>query len=576
MRHIIEYNYTGMQLKLLDSLTKVFSDEEPKEISGNAVFQAFSGECTSFQIGYSCCGYIKSKYSANRPNFRFARVRVDSPIREYVKVRRVCNVPCQYPSHTGTDDNYLRKVPGLYPDRLEELQENMVTFLPFQWQSLWIDAEIPCDALPGTYPVRIVFEDEELEDEIVEMCAIQTEVTILPAQLPKQTFPRTEWFYADCLADFYHVPVFSEEHWKIMENYVKAAARRGITMLLTPQFTPPLDTAVGKERTTVQLVDVVREGDGYHFGFEKLERWIALCRKHGILYFEMSHLFSQWGAVAAPKIVELVDGKEQILFDFHTPATGGEYTRFLHIYLPQLLEKLKEIGVLENTFFHISDEPNLEQLSSYRAAYESVAEELKGCKRLEALSNFEFYQNGLVERPICGTHRIKTFLEAEVPELWSYYCTVQSNILSNRFIAMPSGRTRIYGVQIYKFGIKGSLHWGYNFYNSVDSLYKINPFLVTDAGGAYPAGDPFIVYPKEDGTPEESIRMMLLDEAMSDLRALCYLEELTSREHVLALIDEDLDRPLDFDAFPTYPKDADYLFGLRKKVNAEICKAIKK
>ena len=62
-------------------------------------------------------------------------------------------------------------------------------------------------------------------------------------------------------------------------------------------------------------------------------------------------------------------------------------------------------------------------------------------------------------------------------------------------------------------------HWGYNFYNGVDSLCKIDPYRVTDACGAYPSGDPFIVYPGEGGYPEESIRMMALEEAMNDVRA---------------------------------------------------------
>ena len=42
-------------------------------------------------------------------------------------------------------------------------------------------------------------------------------------------------------------------------------------MLLTPVFTPPLDTAVGGERRTVQLVDVKAEGNQYTFGFANLK-----------------------------------------------------------------------------------------------------------------------------------------------------------------------------------------------------------------------------------------------------------------------------------------------------------------
>ena len=89
----------------------------------------------------------------------------------------------------------------------------------------------------------------------------------------------------------------SERHWKLIEQFIKTAARTGITMLLTPLFTPPLDTAIGTERPTMQLVRVVKTGEKYTFDFTLLERWVKLCRKYGIEYFEMSHLFTQWGSL---------------------------------------------------------------------------------------------------------------------------------------------------------------------------------------------------------------------------------------------------------------------------------------
>ena len=79
------------------------------------------------------------------------------------------------------------------------------------------------------------------------------------ARLPAQTLLHTEWFHADCLASYYGVAPLSEEHWRILENFIRAAGEEhGINMLLTPVFTPPLDTAVNGERLTVQLVDVRR------------------------------------------------------------------------------------------------------------------------------------------------------------------------------------------------------------------------------------------------------------------------------------------------------------------------------
>lgn len=376
----------------------------------------------------------------------------------------------------------------------------------------------------------------------------------------------TEWMHADCLADYYHVEVFSEEHWKILENYFREYVKRDCNMMLAPLFTSPLDTAIGLERTTCQLIDVeVKDGE-YVFGFEKLKRWIDLCKECGIEYFEMSHLFSQWGAKYAPKVVATVNGKEEKIFGWHTPAVG-EYTRFLESFLPQLTGKLREWGIADVTYFHISDEPREEHLETYKAAKESLGNMLDGFHTFDALSSYEFYRHGLIDKPVPGNNEIEEFLANGLTDMWTYYCTGQFYEVSNRFMSMPSARNRIYGVQLYKYEIIGVLHWGYNFYNSQYSIEHINPYEVTDASGAFPSGDPFLVYPGADGYPEESLRIMVHDEAMTDLRALKLLESLTSREHVMELIEGNLPEPL---TFKRYPKSDMYIIQLRERVNREI------
>ena len=134
--------------------------------------------------------------------------------------------------------------------------------------------------------------------------------------LPKQKIMHTEWFHADCLADYYHVDVFSEKHWEILENYFHEYVDRGCNMMMVPLFTYPLDMEVGNDRTTTQLIEVEVKNGEYHFGFDKMKRWVDLCKKCGIEYYEMSHLFSQWGAKYAPKVMALVDGKEERIFTY--------------------------------------------------------------------------------------------------------------------------------------------------------------------------------------------------------------------------------------------------------------------
>ena len=94
---------------------------------------------------------------------------------------------------------------------------------------------------------------------------------------------------------------------------------------------------------------------------------------------------------------------------------------------------------------------------------------------------------------------MEPFLERGMEGLWTYYCTGQWKEVSNRFMAMPSARTRILGVQLYLYKISGFLHWGFNFYNSQYSIKHINPYAVTDAGEAFPAHLSFTAFDSRCG-----------------------------------------------------------------------------
>ncbi|MCI7380802.1 MAG: DUF4091 domain-containing protein [Hungatella hathewayi] len=544
------------QFKLVSCLQKVFPDEEPRYSPECQKITTLKGETVSFQMAFRGSGFLKE----------IVRVECISPIADSIRIRSVENVPVGRACNDQVDDNYLRTEAGMYPDLLRELDQGIVSISPNQWRSLWIDVEATVDMKAGNYPIKLRVTKE---NEVIG--TVKTEIIIYDAVLPKQKIMHTEWMHADCLADYYKVEPFSEEHWRILDHFFELYVKRGGNMMLTPMFTPPLDIALGGERTTVQLVGVKKNGNTYEFDFSKMKRWIDLCIQHGIEYFEMSHLFSQWGARYAPKIIAEVNGEQRQIFGWHTPAVG-EYTEFLNIYLPQLRSHLEEWGISEKTYFHLSDEPGANDVTSYKAARDSVDSLLKGFHTFDALSDFEFYRQGLVEKPVPGNNEIAEFLEHGVDNMWVYYCTMQYLDVSNRFMAMPSARNRIYGLQIYKYDIIGILHWGYNFYNSQWSTRHINPYEVTDADYGFPAGDSFLIYPGEDGYPEESIRGMVLNEALNDLRACQLLEALTSKEYVLGILEEFLAEPL---TFTNYPKSDAYLIMTRNRINGEIAKFIK-
>lgn len=523
-----------LKAKLLSSLDKVFIDDKINNFAEFSHVCAFRGGRVSLQI--ALC-----EDDPTFPYRRWINVRVlgDGIPDDAFSMRMVDHVVNYQPVFTNRyDSGYARTTPGLYPDMLSPLQMGGAIPCPVgHLRTAWVDVELPADpSLDGEH--HIVF--ELLDGE--KVLPLSLDLTVIPAKLPADDFKVTQWFHCDCLANFYNAEVFSERHWEIVENFVRTAVKNGINTLLTPVFTPPLDTHVGGERRTAQLVGVTLDSDGkYTFDFSLVGRWIDMCDRCGIKYLEISHLFTQWGAAHAPKIMAQTPDGYRRIFGWDTDATGNEYPPFLRQFLTEFLAYMKARGDDKRCIFHVSDEPNGEQLEQYLRSKAVVADLLEGYTMIDALSNVDFYHSGAITTPVPSTDHIVPFLEAYDKEgktgLWTYYCCGQNIGTSNRYLAMTGARTRFIGVQFYKYRIGGFLQWGYNFYNNQGSYDPINP--LTDVSGNYffPAGDGFSVYPSLDGTALESMRIIQFKEALDDMRAMRFCESLIGREKTLSAVE---------------------------------------
>lgn len=540
---------------LAGSLEKVFWNQKPQVMEQGEKITIFQGERAAVQLVYRG---EPTPQEGQKPDLSCEVKGFPTKAR----LRDVEPVPSAFPVNGEVDDNYLSKDPGMFPDLLKPKRENKIVPIFCQYRSVWIDFPDTREVPAGIYPVEVTVSSGE------EAVTLGFSLEVLACQLPPQRLIHTQWFHGDCLADFYHTEVFSDFHWEVLEEQIKLAGELGINMLLTPVFTPPLDTEVGGERTTIQLVDVsLREGN-WSFGFDKLEKWCRICQRYGIGYIEVPHLFTQWGAKATPKIFVEKDGVEEKMFGWHVKADDPSYCSFLQAFLPALQEKLLSLGYAkEQIYFHISDEPSVEHLESYQAAKAQVADLLEGWLVIDALSDYGFYEKGLVERPVPANNHIQPFADHHVKDLWTYYCCSQKYEVPNRFFAMPSARNRIMGVLMYLYNIRGFLHWGYNFYNSALSKEHINPFLDTHANYAFPSGDSFLVYPGTEGKAWSSIRGEVQMEGLCDLRALEALEALAGREAVEELIYEGQNKPF---TFTSYPREASYLYELRRKIGEKM------
>ena len=544
-----------VRLCAVSSLVKAFPDT-PVGPSRRWSLSGLQGETVAFQV-----------LVAAEADLRDVRVSLDGALASHARIRRVGLVPVERGTVREDPSRRIDHGPGLYPDPL--FDASSLNLWPGFTKALWISVRLPPACAPGRSSLAVLFSHPNFRPVRVAQV-----IEVVGAPLPAQTLLNTHWFYHDALCEHYGVEPWSREHWTIAETYLRNAADHGVNTILTPLFTPPLDTAVGAERLTTQLVDVTVVGrNRYTFGFNRLGQWIRLAQRCGITHFELSHLATQWGAKNCPKIMATVKGgRTRRIFGWDEDSTGAAYERFLSQFLPALSRFLQRAGVKDRCFLHVSDEPHGVQIEKYRQVNAILRRYAPDMPIMDACSHIEYFKEGLIDVAIPSIGAVQPYLDAQVPGLWTYYCCGPVVKTTNRFIDFPSERVRIIGMQMFKNRIVGFLHWGYNFWYSQLSRCRIDPYRDSTAMEAFPPGDGFVVYPGADG-PVDSIRWEVFHQGLQDMRAFQLLEQLAGARpspavrRLLAL------SPLK--SMEEFPRSAAWLEQTREAVNRAIRQALR-
>ncbi|GGE02711.1 glycoside hydrolase domain-containing protein [Paenibacillus nasutitermitis] len=241
----------SLETRCLSSLAKVFPDQELTELPFCRA-SALQQETYAFQVAYRVRGVVEA--------LKNILLHIESPLADQITIRTVGLAPSELPCYGDPDEDILRSTPGLFPDPLYPMRESEgIKIVPNQWRSIWITVHVDGGIQEGLYPIRLIFGNDSGE----ELAGETFELEVIEAMLPDQKLIHTEWFYADCIAEYYGLEVSSENHWDLIEKYVITAYAHGVNMLLTPLFTLPIDTLKGTERPTVQLVEVWKDGSCY-------------------------------------------------------------------------------------------------------------------------------------------------------------------------------------------------------------------------------------------------------------------------------------------------------------------------
>jgi len=266
---------------ITNSLEKVFIDSKtpPPALKRLSVMP---GETAIFQV------VIKSSFPVAN-----AKLKPSLPA---VRLSMVDHIAGHFMRAPGSDDFMIDR-PGLYPEVIRPLSPADIYLRPGLYTTLWAEADA-AELDKGENLTSFTLADSS--DKVLAVADIVIEV--IGASLGGDVLFVTNWLHCDCLADYYNVRVFGKEHFRLIENFMRTALRHGINAAFLPCFTPALDTAPGIRRTPCQLIDIFKDGERFAFGWKKFDRYVRMCKRLGVTYYEISHLFSQWGAAYCPDI----------------------------------------------------------------------------------------------------------------------------------------------------------------------------------------------------------------------------------------------------------------------------------
>jgi hypothetical protein len=516
----------AMKIWAVDPLVKVFPDDPPLGRS-QARTEVARGEFASLQVVVRCDGALEGLTAEVAPLQRSGGDGSLAPR----PARFVGYVPVDRPMQTPCKDQ-LRKPPADFPDPLFE--KATVNVAAGTAQAVWITVPVPVNAEPGAYKSEVRVR-ATVNGAAVE-ASKKLEVRVYDVVLGRPRLWTTQWFGVNAQHMAIHPEAKSDEYYALLGRFARNMAEHYENVAIIS----PLSLAafgVGPDGSLTM-------------DFSEFDRWVDVFIEAGVVgRIEGGHIGGRSGNWVSPFVVRVQSVKDGKVAAQSVAPDSAEADAFYSLFFPALVSHLREKGWIECYTQHLADEPVEGNKDSYRAMAalaRKYAPELKiieACHSKDLVGAMDIWVPQLNYLADDFDH-YRARQEAG-DEVWFYTCVFPQAEYANRFIEQPLIKTRLLHWINFKYGITGYLHWGYNHWTA-DS-----PFTHTTrahGGPEYlPAGDPWIVYPGEDG-PLDSIRYEAMRDGIADHELLSMLAEKDpdramklAGKHVLGFAEYDTD-----------------------------------
>ncbi len=463
----------------------------------------------------------------------------------------VGSIPIEQNTPKYRKADLIRPAPARFPDYLAE--ENETTVEKGQYKAVFLTMKVPHGAEAGTYHGSATIKTDKGEQ------SLPLNLTVYPLTLPDERHLMvTEWYTTGRFQKFHGIDsAYSEQFYRMLGVYASNMAEHRQNVF----------------RVSLDLISSKLAKDGkLRFDFSRFDKWAEVFWNTGRMDLLETGFVARFGEGGW-------SSREIVLRDFRVEKepTGQAITvpgrEFLPQFLPALENHLREKGWLDKTVFHIADEPSNHNVMSWREASQFVHQHAPALRRIDAIETthcFDALEIWVPKLDYLATW-YNTYEKArrQGAELWFYTVGIfQKGSLPNKTVDVPLIESRILHWLNYRFGLKGYLHWGFNFWT--DDPYN--------APGQH-RGDGWHVYPKKDGLIN-SLRWEQMRNGIADYEYLWMLENKIEQikstlGEPLSTIIEPSRRPVEIavqvvQAMHQYSRDPRVLYRAKKQIIEEL------
>lgn len=416
-------------------------------------------------------------------------------------------------------------------------------YLPKGYSNLWLEMKSDTEGIHDI-TVKIFKSDETFDEELIFEKNLKLEVSSV--EIPeKNIFYLDLWQHLSSLARVYDVEYYSDEHFRIIESFMKPLADAGqkVCDLIVSDY-----SWAGQECFKIydnqsslyeyNLIKPSIKNGKLQLDFSAFDRFIEICQKLGMCEeINLFGIIGNWNRGQFSVILE--DFDEPIKVRVH----DLDFSKFTFIrtkkmyaeYVRLIFEHLVEKNLWDITRVMADQPRNVGEVSEGEDLIRKIRDDVKIKYAIMHGDFFENYDGDTENFSIILNEYIrvqngglKMSDKSNFQNMTWYVCWTPFNL--NQFVKSSLIESRLVGYMTYLFDMKGFLRWNYCLYPDSND-YRYRP-------DRWACGDMFFVYPGKSGVPELSLRFKQLSYGNMDYSFLRYCESKLGRCTVLELVKE--------------------------------------